>query len=154
MTSAPDPSALVPLVAFDPATAHAVVAVLRRQGIRAQADDGDAEQLVRVPAHRRDTALRVLATHMEDVRAALDRAPAPPPSDRGSADPAAVRDDDAGRGPPLVMERFRSLGLLVVIGLAPLLIVTLASVPIPRAVAITIVVAAAALIVALILRRR
>lgn len=113
----------VPLTAFDRRTATAVVAVLRRAGVQAWAgDEVDGDVEVRVAPEQRDQALRELGDRMEEVREAVlaaERAAPPPPAP--PPDP-----DDVHAGPPLVMERFRSLSWLGAVVLAPLLVVTLA----------------------------
>lgn len=132
----PTPSRHVPLTSFDARTAEAVVAVLSRHGVpaaaRPAADDAD-EVEVTVPEGAREDALRVLGTRMEEVREAAQALDAR----GGGAAPrrgrAPERDlvpppdpDDVHAGPPLVMERFRSLSWLTAVVLVPLLAVTIA----------------------------
>lgn len=119
----PTYGASVPLTAFDRRTAQAVVEVLQRAGVRAwtgEESGGDIE--VRVAPEQREQALRELGDRMEEVREAVltaQRAEPPPPAP--PPDP-----DDVHAGPPLVMERFRSLRWLGAVVMAPLLVVTLA----------------------------
>lgn len=134
----------VPLTAFDRRTATAVVAVLCRAGVDAWAAATDGEDVeVRVVHDQRDHALRELGNRMEEVREAVLAADADPLAQTASETPPAAYGDDppnaSGRGaapppdpddvragPPLVMERFRSIRFLAVAVMAPLLVVTLA----------------------------
>ncbi|HUG84499.1 MAG TPA: hypothetical protein VMM13_08030 [Euzebya sp.] len=123
----------VTLSAFDQRTASAVVSVLRRAGVAAWLAAGHDEDVeVLVPDGQREVAMRELGTRMEEVRAEVQSAP---PSDDRPAEPtgavartgAPVPDpDDVHAGPPLVMERFRSMRILAAVVMAPLLVVTLA----------------------------
>ncbi|CAN5361209.1 hypothetical protein BH23ACT9_BH23ACT9_16210 [soil metagenome] len=115
----------VALTAFDRRTAAAVVTVLQGAGVSAWtgADDG-ADVEVRVAADDRDRALTELGARMEEVHAAVSKADRQAP--RVQADAPLPDPDDVHAGPPLVMERFRSMRYLTAIVLAPLLVVTLA----------------------------
>ncbi len=137
---------LVPLVAFDPSTARAVVEVLRRAGITAMSEPlGDGDDEVRVPEAKRGLALTVLSDNMERIAAAVAQ-------ERRKADePAAVPDpDDPSAGPPLVMERFRRMGFVPILLLVPLLALTLGTPGLPRWLGMAILVA---LVVALVVGR-
>lgn len=131
----------VALSAFDPPTATAVVTVLRDAGLTAwQVGDGPEEVQVLVPDGQRELALRELGARMEEVRAVMQTtggAAQPPvrPADVRPAEHAAPAvhhssplpdPDDVHAGPPLVMERFRSMRILAAVVMAPLLVVTLA----------------------------
>lgn len=117
------------LATFDPPLAEAVVTVLRQQGVPASVEPLDhAEAEVRVPAARRDEALGLLATHMEQVRALVDGARA---DDTTTTTSVPLADPDDETGSPMVMERFRRLGLGVAAVLAPLLVITLAQPNLP-----------------------
>lgn len=133
-----EPTALVELATFDPPVARAVVAVLRRAGVPADAADADeaersgGEAAVRVPPDRRDAALAIVAARMEDVRERVlehERRVAPPAPPIDSAEPER----------PLVLERVRSLGFIAV-ALVPALVVTLANVQLPGVYVAAIVV--------------
>lgn len=114
----------VPLTAFDRRTATAVVAVLCRAGVDAWATSTDGEDVeVRVVREQREQALRELGNRMEEVREAV-RAADQAPRDR-PVTPEPPEPDDVRAGPPLVMERFRSMRFLAVAVMAPLLVVTL-----------------------------
>ncbi|MGI9018399.1 MAG: hypothetical protein ACR2HR_15065 [Euzebya sp.] len=118
----------VALTAFDRRTAQAVVTVLQRAGIDAWTGmDEDEDTPVLVAEGLREQALQVLGQRMEEVRQATAEA------DRNAARSATTgpshppRDpDDVHDGPPLVMERFRSMRVLAVVIMVPLLAVTLA----------------------------
>ena len=129
-----EPTAPVELATFDPPVARAVVTVLRRAGIPAEAANLDVaehtggEAPVLVPPDHRDAALALIASRMEDVRHHVlehERHAAPPPSVDGD-------DLDAGHGRPLVLDRLRRLGF-VGVALIPLLVITLANVRLPAA---------------------
>jgi hypothetical protein len=128
-----EPTAPVELASFDPPVARAVVAVLRRAGVAAEASDVDTaeaaggEATVLVSPAQRDAALALVAARMEDVRQHVlehERRVAPPP------EVVEVDDDEPRR--PLVLERFRRLGFIA-IALVPALVVTLANVRLPAA---------------------
>lgn len=115
-----------PLVAFDRATARAVVAVLRRAGIAAVSTPlDDDEDEVSVPEAKRGLALAVLSDNMEQIAGAVARG-------REDVERQPADEDDPYEGPPLVMERFRRMGLVPVLLLIPLLAVTLAAPGLPR----------------------
>lgn len=118
------------LATFDQPLAEAVVTVLRRQGVPATAEPrDDAEAEVRVPAARRDEALGLLATHMEQVRELVQGAT---PDDSTTTTPLPLADpDDDESGRPMVMERLRRMGLGLAAVLAPLLVITLAEPNLP-----------------------
>jgi hypothetical protein len=127
-----EPTAPVELATFDPPVARAVVSVLRRAGIGADAVDLDTAELaggeatVLVPPHQRDEALHLLAGRMEAIRQHVlehERRAAPPA-------PSVEVDDEAGPHRPLVLEQFRRFGF-VAIALVPVLVVTLANVRLP-----------------------
>jgi hypothetical protein len=114
------------LTSFDPPTAAAVAAVLSRAGVPAAtrpAADGDVE--VVVPPELRDRALRELGQRMEEVRDEVAAA-RPAPADPHGHGVVGPDEDDLRAGPPLVMERFRSLSWLTAVLLVPLLAVTVA----------------------------
>lgn len=124
------------LAIFDPPLAEAVATILGREGVPATVEPLDhAEAEVRVPAARRDEALALLATHMEAVRELLDGAGASDTTTTTSL-PLADPDDETGR--PMVMERFRRMGLGVAVVLAPLLAITLAARDLPIGYALLI----------------
>lgn len=133
----PDRPATVPLVAFSPGLARAVVAVLARAGVPAWTAEQAHETEVIVPADRREEAFAVLAAHMEQIHAEA----ADEPGD------ATEVDDEPGDPPPLVMERFRNMGLLALV-LVPLLVITLAAPGMPLGVAIVVYVGAIAVLTA------
>lgn len=137
-----DPEALSgsELAAFDPPIARAVVAVLRSEGIRAWLVGETAEDasLVHVVPEDRGAALAALTRRMEEVH---ERA----------GEEAEVDADLGVADPPLVMERFRSAGLLIGVILAPLLVVTLARTRLSVGMTLAVVVGGA---VALMLARR
>jgi hypothetical protein len=121
----------VELATFDPPVARAVVAVLRRAGITAEAVNVDAaeraggEATVLVPPDDREQALALVAARMEAVRQHVLE------HERRAAPPAAPPEgDDHEPRRPLVLERFRRFGF-VAIALVPLLVVTLANVRLP-----------------------
>ena len=122
------------LTSFDRVTAAAVVTVLQRAGIRAWAGaTGDADETeVLVAAGDRERALSTLATRMEEVRREVVG------GGGGFADTPRPDPDDLYAGPPLVMERFRSLSIAVAIILGPLLVVTLAAPAVPRSARVAI----------------
>jgi len=133
------------LAAFDPDLAEAVVQVLRRHGVQAWLADaparaaaGGSERAVHVRPEQREPALGLLAEHMEEVGAELDG------SDGDDADVPLH-----GGGRPLVMERFRRIGLNLAIVLAPLLIISLARPPFPLGLTLVTLVGGMAVIVAL-----
>jgi len=133
----PDHGTSAQLATFDPPVAEAVVAVLRREGIPASVEPLDhAEAEVRVPAARRDEALSVLAGHMEAVRQLVESV------DGGdTAGPGPPDEPGDETGPPLVMERLRSMGLGIVLVLAPLLVITLAAPDLPIGYSLVVFVA-------------
>lgn len=130
----------VALSAFDQRTATAVISVLRDAGVTAWVGAGDEEDVeVLVPGDQRDRALHELGARMEEVRSAVQSADASARRRRprheekvdGWSTPARTRaplpdPDDVHAGPPLVMERFRSMRILAAVVMAPLLVVTLA----------------------------
>ena len=124
MTDHSQPSSASPTFAeLDPATATALVRVLRDEGLRAwiAEDDPLRRRVLVVPAdHERANA--VLSRRMEDVQLHAARI--------REASGEDVHDDvgDDGRSAqtPLVMERFASMGWLLAVVLVPLLVVTLA----------------------------
>lgn len=146
----------VALTTFDDRTARAVVVVLRRAGIDASATPGPQDETeVRVPEPDRDRAMQVLGARMDEVVEAVTaadqgdrrRVVTPPPA-VDLPDP-----DDVHAGPPLVMERFRSMSYLAVVVLVPLLIVTLA--PTVRGnVRVVVAIVLMGVVAALVVRRR
>lgn len=125
----PQDGTSVQLATFDPPVAEAVVAVLRRERVPATVEPLDhAEAEVRVPAARRDEALALLATHMEAIRELVEDATDGDTTTTTSL-PLAEPDDETGR--PIVMERFRRMGLGIAVVLAPLLVITLAAPDLP-----------------------
>lgn len=134
-------SQYVQLATFDRVVAAAVELVLGRAGIPARlGDEGGPEVDVLVPEVHRDRALEILAAQMEQINA-LSREPVSPPEEH---------DEDHER--PLVMDRFRSLGVLALV-LAPLLVVTLAVPALPRGLAIAVFLGGMVAVVALRDRR-
>lgn len=142
-----DSSENIQLATFDPEVAHAVVAVLLREGVQAVTASvpgvPDGEVAVLVEPSQRARALAVLTQRMEDVSAELRGGPAgepritivtaPGPRDTGrgggtgrAGRPTPDEDEDEDDGPPLVMERFRSMGFVAMV-LAPLLVITLSA---------------------------
>jgi hypothetical protein len=127
----------VPLDTFRPEVAGAVVTVLRRHGVAAwmRATGGslpgldDGEAVVLVERGRRDDAVQLLVAHMEEVGEAAAAEPRPLRHRRMTAPRHPMEDEP---GPPIVMERFRRMGLAVAVVLAPLLVVTLATPRLPR----------------------
>lgn len=137
------------LTAFDPRTARAVVTVLNDAGVRAWAVDGsEGDTDVMVAEGARDDALRILGSSMEEVRRVALEHDATTPVPPVPPDPA-----DVHAGPPLVMERLRNLRVLTAVVMVPLLVVTLAP-TIRGDVRIAVLVAAAAIGLFLLLRRR
>jgi hypothetical protein len=137
--------ASVPLTELEPDVAAAVVAVLSRAGLPAvvggpaeRAQDGPGEVVVLVPEERREEALQTMAASMEaigeELRRRRERAAGPP---RGGGVGTDQDDDEEAR--PLLFERLRRLSFLPIL-LVPLLVVTLASVRIPVAVALVILI--------------
>lgn len=122
----------VTLTAFDPVTADAVVTVLRRAGIavwQAEGRDEHGDVQLRVAPDERGRAMAELGRRMEEVRDEV-AGHVPPPR---AVQEAPVRDpDDPRDGPPLTMERFADLRVLVVVLLGPLLVVTIAGPFLPR----------------------
>jgi hypothetical protein len=115
----------VPLTTFDERTARAVVAVLHRAGVPAAARPSVGEEVeVTVPEGARDEAMRILGSRMEEVTDAIGAADRETAARRPSA--PAPDPDDVHAGPPLVMERLRSLSWLAAVFLVPLLAVTIA----------------------------
>ena len=142
----------MPLTSFDDRTARAVVAVLQRAGIAADArSDGHGESEVVVPEGTRDEAMRILGSRMEEVREAAASADA----DHRRATPSqpAADPDDVHAGPPLVMERLRSMAWLAVVFLVPLLAVTIAG-PLRGELRIVIALALMVVVGVLVWRRR
>lgn len=148
------------LSAFDPSTAAAVVSVLQRRGHDAwlaAGDDAD-ERAVMVRRGARQRALADLAENMEQVRDAMA---APPPDEprrgrgrSGSWQRSELIDDDELReGPPLVMERFADLRVVLAFVLIPLMVVTLAP-AIPRSLRAPMAIGVAIVVVAIVIRRR
>jgi hypothetical protein len=129
----------VELASFDPPVARAVVAVLRRAGIAADAADletaehAGTEATVRVPPEHRDAALSLVAARMEAVRQHVLE------HERRVAPPTVVEEaDELEPRRPLVLERFRRLGFIAV-ALVPALVITLANVRLPGAYVAAIV---------------
>ncbi len=159
----------IPLVTFDATTAAAVVAVLTRAGIgawvAAGTDGGEAE--VWVAEADRERALSTLAARMEEVREEVLQSTPPGERPRRLRRAAWDADDDVGpvapgdvddelrSGPPLVMERFRSLSGAMVVLLTPLLVITLAQAPFGRTARTAILLTLAGVVAGwLLLRRR
>lgn len=142
----------VALTSFDPVTADAVVAVLGRAGLAAWQDpspDDSGDVLVRVPAGLRDAAMRLMGQRMEEIQAEM-ASRRPPTVTAARLDP-----DDPSHGPPLMMERFASMRVLVVALVGPLLVVTIAGPFLPRQARVVIfLVIGAGLLVAMARRRR
>ena len=142
------------LATFDADLAAAVVRVLRRHGVQAwvaeQPTEDGRQRAVHVAAPQREPAFAVLADRMEEVHRELaERRPAAaerPEHEQGPSEPPGTR--------PLVMERFRRIGLNVAVLLAPLLVVSLARPPFPVAIALLTLVGGIALIVVLRERQR
>jgi hypothetical protein len=137
------------LVDVDPPLAGAAVDVLVGRGLQARTDPGSTGSTlsVSVPEEERDAALAALAAELEQIRALADeRAAAAADSTFGvwTEDP-----DDPRAGPPLVMERFLSMRVLVVVLLAPLLAATLARPGVPLGLVLGVLVAGAVLVLAL-----
>jgi Flp pilus assembly protein TadB len=141
---------------FPPRLAEAVAATLREHGVTAEVvDRGDAADVV-VPAARRDDALALMASRMDEIR---DRA------HEGSPEPAADQpeqrvttsggevDEAEERGMrPLVSERLRQLWPVPVV-LVPMLVL-LGSASVPANYAVLIVIGGMVLVVALRQQRR
>jgi Flp pilus assembly protein TadB len=153
----------VALTSFDVRTATAVVAVLRRAGVSASGRAaGDGEVEVTVPEGAREEAMRILGARMEEVREAVAAADADALAARardragdrarraGAPHPAP---DDVHAGPPLVMERFRSLSWLAAVLLVPMLAVTIAG-PLRGDLRIGAAVVLMAVVAAVVWRRR
>lgn len=120
----PPPRPGVPLTAFDPHTAEAVVEVLNRAGVQAWPGPHSGEETdVMVARGSRDEALRVLGSRMEEVRLAALERDATRANRPGAPDPGTTAAED---GRPLVTERLRNLRILAAVILVPLLVVTLA----------------------------
>ncbi|AXV07482.1 hypothetical protein DVS28_a2803 [Euzebya pacifica] len=147
----------IALTSFDRATADAVVAVLSRAGIPAWQDaepDEYGDTVVRVPDGQRNAAMREMGSRMEEIADEIAAAPAPRAS-IGRADGPVHRDpDDVHDGPPLVMQRFRDLRVLIVVVLAPLLAVTIAGPFLPRSLRVVAFVVIVAAVGAVIWQRR
>ena len=141
------------LAIFDADLAGAVVRVLRRHGVDAwlaAAPTEGGQRAVHVAATQREPAFGVLADRMEEIHGELaERRPAAG-RDRGHEEDASEPADAR----PLVMERFRRIGLNVAVLLAPLLVISLARPPFPVAVALITLVGGMAAIVALRERQR
>lgn len=139
------------LTSFDRATADAVVSVLTRAGIPTWQDpepDAHGDTVVRVAAGQREAAMREMGLRMEEIQSALRGA-------RPQSTPPATTDrDDTSHGPPLVMERFADLRLVIVVVLAPLLAITIAGPFLPRTLRQIVFVVMATAVVAVIWRRR
>jgi hypothetical protein len=156
----------VALTAFDIRTAAAVVSVLRGAGISAwaTAEDESGEVEVRVAADDRERAMAELGARMEQVQDALRKSDRTAPGIRPTArtrradpdpDPAPLPDpDDVHAGPPLVMERFRSMGFLTAMVIVPLMVVTLAPTLRGETARTVVLVVAVVVAAALLLRRR
>lgn len=124
----PEPDTSAQLATFDPPLASAVVAVLRGMGISAAVEPLDHDEVeVRVQAARREEALAVLASRMEEVQRLAQASLAGGGSPATEQQPAG----DAEAEPPIVMERLRRMGLGIAVVLTPLLIITLAGGPLP-----------------------
>jgi hypothetical protein len=139
--------ASVPLTELEPDVAAAVVAVLSRAGLpavvggpAAHTQDRPGEVVVLVPQERREEALQTMAASMEAIGEELQRRrerAAGSPRGGGAVPVGEDADDEEAR--PLVFERLRRLSFLPIL-LVPLLVVTLASVRIPVAVALVILI--------------
>ena len=141
-----DTSAVL-LDTFAPAVAVGVVAVLRDEGIAVTtAPTGDGESRILVLAADRDRALQVLAQRMDEVAHLAAGARM-----THSGDTDELDDDD--RGPPMVLERFRSYGILVVLLIVPVLLMGSLFPRIP-ALGVIAVLVGIVLVVATLQRRR
>lgn len=127
------------LTAFDSATADAVVEVLSRAGIPAWQDpdpDEHGDVVVRVNPGMRERAMQEMGRRMEEIQATLRRSPAPDDSTR----PHEPDVDDPADGPPLTMERFADLRVLVAVVLGPLLVITVAGPFLTRTVRVSVII--------------
>lgn len=144
------------LASFAPALAEAVAAVLSEAGvptILGEAPDGELSVLV--PRERRGEALAALAARMDEIQA---RATGDP---RYSSEMVSGCYEDShvtggewaygeaaeSGGPPLVLDRFRSLGW-VAVALVPLLIIGLARVRLPAMVVLLLMIGSVVLVAA------
>lgn len=89
------------LGAWTPSQADVLVRVLQRHGVDAHTVPDGEQTRVSVAAAQVGHATRIMSDAMDEIAQAVDR-PRPP------ARP--VLEDDEEDGPPLVMERMRSLG--------------------------------------------
>ncbi len=115
--------------------------ILRDEDLRAWVAEDDPRQgrVLVVPADH-ERANEVLATRMEDVQRLAERM-------REASGDRRPSEPDAARPRPLVMERFASMGWLIGLVLAPLLVVTLAqTVQSLRVVLVVLAVGLAALV--------
>lgn len=129
-----------------------MAATLRDHGLAADVVERGDEADVVVSADRRDDAVALMASHMDEIRDRVD-APEPPeptltvsPGD----DVPASEDEEASR--PLVFERLRRLWLVPVMLVPPLILLGFASVP--ANFAVIAMIGAMAAVVALRQRRR
>lgn len=129
------------LTAFDSATADAVVEVLSRAGIAAWQDpepDEHGDVVVRVSPGMRARAMQEMGRRMEEVQATLRRSPAAAASAPDGPHEPDV--DDPADGPPLTMERFADLRVLIAVVLGPLLVITVAGPFLTRTVQVSVIV--------------
>lgn len=106
-----------------------MAATLRDHGLPADVVERGDEADVVVSADRRDDAVALMASHMDEIR---DRVDAPEPLEptltvTPDDDVAASEDEEASR--PLVFERLRRLWLVPVMLVPPLILLGFASVP-------------------------
>lgn len=144
-----------PVADFPPDLAEAVVATLRAHGMSAEVVERGEDVEVVVSAARRDEALSLMASQMDEIRDRLGEAqsePAPiaPERQRPSDDA-----DAPAPPPPLATERLRRLWLVPVV-LVPLLALLglLGSASVPANFAVLVLIGGMVAVVALRQRRR
>lgn len=144
-----------PVADFPPDLAEAVVATLRAHGMSAEVAERGEDVEVVVPAARREEALSLMASQMDEIRDRLGAALSEPAPAAPERQPPSDDADAPGPHPPLATERLRRLWLVPVV-LVPLLALLglLGSASVPANFAVLVLIGGMVAVVALRQRRR